>query len=232
MTGSIVHPYRHGSAERTVFGYRTADHPRLDRVQNGISAVCGVIAGAAILATTVLTVVEVLSRAIFESPLGWSVSFIEFYLLPATAFFGMVTAYRSGAHVAVGSVFNSLAPARRKILLLAGYLVVLAGMVALGYPGLQATVFSFTTGESPVPGSSELVIPSWVWRAIVPVSMSAGIVIVAIDLLRELLGPWTRPVTDYDPGDRPDQTPGHADETDGASPEYTAASAKEKEAVR
>lgn len=200
MTETIVHPFRQGSAERVTFGYKTEDHPQLDRVQNGISAVCGVIAGVSIVSIAVLTLIDVASRTLFSAPLGWTVAFIEQYLLTAGAFFGIVTAYRSGAHVAVVSIFNTLQPTARKVLLVTAYVITFAGMLALAFTGLSATLFSISTGESPVPGSSELVIPSWIWRSIVPTSMFLGAAVVAIDLGRELFSPWSRTTTDYDPG--------------------------------
>ncbi|EKT79833.1 hypothetical protein WSS_A25795 [Rhodococcus opacus M213] len=204
MTETTVHAFRDGTARRTTFGYITEDNPRLDRIQNAISAVCGSIATVSVLAIVLLTLVDLVARVLFSEPQGWSVTFIEYYLMTSTAFFGIVTAYRSGAHVAVVSLFSKLGPVPRKALLVLAYVVVIAGMAAIGVAGLSAAVFSWTSGESPVPGSSELRIPSWLWRSIVPISMAMGIVIVSIDLLREVFSPWTAPVTDYDPGDEVD----------------------------
>lgn len=201
---AIVHVGRHGAAQRTRFGYLTDDHPTLDRVQNAISAVCGTIAGVAVVAITVLTLAEAIGRSVFDAPLGWSVAFIEQYLLTAAAFFGLVTAYRGGAHVAVISLYEKARPPVQKALLVFAYLVVLVGLIAIGYAGLQGTLFAIDSGEAPVPGSSELGLPSWMWRSFVPMAALLGIVVVAIDLYRELTSPWTGPTTDYDPGDEVD----------------------------
>ncbi|MEV0064555.1 TRAP transporter small permease [Nocardia sp. NPDC050718] len=200
-TTTIVHPDRRGRAERTPFGYLTAEHPTLDRVQNMISAVSAVIAGVSIVAMVLITLADVVARSLFESPLGWSVSFIEMYLLTAAAFFGIVTAYRSGAHIAVVSLFNRTPPRGQKLLMIFAYLVVLVGLCALGWAGLMATVFAVEISEGPVPGSSELPIPGWLMWSIVPVSTGLGVILVVIDLARELFSPWDRTATDYDPGD-------------------------------
>lgn len=202
---TIVYAQPGARARRTTFGYTTESHPRLDRVQNSISMICGLISGACILAITALTLVETVSRTVFSTPLGWSVSLIELYLLPGMAFFGIVTAYRSGAHVAVTSAFRLMPPRVKKLLIVLAYIVVLIGMTALGVAGFEATLFSFGTGESPVPGSSELEAPSWLWRAIVPTSMALGLVVVFIDLAREVCSSWAYPSTDYDPGDDADR---------------------------
>ncbi|MBD0863137.1 TRAP transporter small permease subunit [Gordonia sp. zg691] len=204
MTEFLVHRTLRSSATPTNVGYLTEEHPRLDRLQNGISAICAVLAGASILAIVVLTLVEALSRTAFSSPLGWSVGFIEQYLLTATAFFGIVTAYRSGAHVAVVSVYNKLGERARKVCLIVSHSVVIIGMLAIGLAGLDATIFAITSGEGPVPGSSEIPLPSWVWRSIVPIAMAMGLVVVIIDLYRELFSPWDLPATHYDSGDAVD----------------------------
>lgn len=222
MTEITIHPFRHGTAQRTMFGYVTEDHPRLDRVQNAISGVCGVIAAGSILAIVILTLSEVIARTLFSSPQSWSVAFIEQYLMTATAFFGIVTAYRSGAHVAVVSLFGKLRPTAKKILLIFAYVVVLFGMLAIGLAGFTAAAFSMVSGETPVPGSSELALPSWLWRSMVPLSMALGIVVVFIDLVRELKAPWTGPVTDYEPGD----------EVDAAIDEIATLAPAQKEGVR
>jgi len=73
----IQHPFRRGSAHRTTFGYLTEDHPKLDRIQNAISAACGAAAAAAVLGIAVLTLWEVLCRTFFREPQGWVPGLIE-----------------------------------------------------------------------------------------------------------------------------------------------------------
>ncbi len=192
-------------ARRTTFGYVTSDHPTLDTVQNGISAFCATVSGAAIVAITTLTVLEVFTRTVFSAPLGWNVGFVEQYLMMAVAFFGTVTAYRSGAHVAVVTIFEKMPETVRKVLLLLAYLVILTGLVLLVYSGARAAHFSFITEEMPPPGMAELPWPTWWWKTIIPVASSLGIVVVAIDLYRELTAPRTRVVTDYEPGTTPEE---------------------------
>ncbi|MEV0685189.1 TRAP transporter small permease subunit [Nocardia sp. NPDC050378] len=208
---TIVHPFRQGAAQRTMFGYRTEEHPGLDRIQNGISAVCGVISGVAIVAIVVLTLIDVTLRTFFTITLGWSVAFIEMYLLTIVAFFGLVTAYRSGAHVAVTSLFYRMGVRLRKILLILAYLVLLLGMGALLVAGAEGLLFAIDIDEGPVRGSSELLIPGWVMRAILPLSMVLGMIVVLIDLARELIAPWNVTATDYDPGDAVENTTATSD---------------------
>lgn len=193
------------AVERTLFGYLTTQHRRLDRIQNLVSAVCGVLAGVSIVATTILVLIGIVARAVFNAPLGWSVGFIEMYLLTIAAFFGIVTAYRCGAHIAVVSLFNRLPGRAQKPLLLLTYAVLLISFGSLFWAGITGTLFALATGQGPVPGSSELVIPSWIMQAVVPTSMGLGFVVVCIDLFRELSSPWTTPSTNYEPGSESDE---------------------------
>lgn len=193
---------RRGStpAQRTIFGYVTHDHPRLDKVQNGVSAMCAAIAGTAIVIIAGLTALEVFTRSLFDSPLGWNVGFVEQYLMMAIAFFGTVTAYRAGAHVAVVTIFERTPPVVRKILLILTYLIIITGLAILVYSGTRAAHFSFVTSEMPPPGMAELPWPTWWWKSIIPIASVLGLVVVVIDLYRELTAPLTWVVTDYEPG--------------------------------
>lgn len=211
MTDPLVHPFRRGEAERTEFGYLTESHPRLDRVQNTISAICGYAAAAAIIIIVVLTLSEVVLRTFFNAPQGWTVAFIEKYMMTVIAFFGMVTAYRSGAHIAVATLFNKFPNRVRKVFLVLSHALVLLGMLAIGIAGVSSASFSFVTGEGPVPGAGELLWPSWIWRSFVPTAMILGSVLVAIDIYRELVAPIDMVATDYDPGEEIDQILAEAD---------------------
>jgi TRAP-type C4-dicarboxylate transport system permease small subunit len=201
MTALIQHPGRHGTAIRVPFGYVQTGSPRLERLQNNISLGCGYIAMACVLAITVITLAEVVARTFFNAPLGWSVSFIEQYLMTGTAFFGTVTAYRSGAHVAVVSLYAQFSQPVRKILILISYLLVMFGIGSVAISGWNSMAFSFGLGEATPPGMAELPLLVWWWKAMIPIAMGIGFIIVLIDFLREVFHPWSATVTDYDPGD-------------------------------
>lgn len=197
---TIVHRSGQVVATRTTFGYLTDSNPRLDRIQNLISAACGTVAGMASLAMVLLTLTELVTRNLFNTPLSWSVGLTEMYLLPIVAFFGIVTAYRAGAHIAVVTVFNSFPPIIRKCLILLSHLLVLLGFAILAWCGFAATQFAWEAGQGPIPGSSLILIPGWVMESIVPIASSLGAVIVCIDIYREISTAWTIVSTDYDAG--------------------------------
>lgn len=197
----ILKPNGPGRARRTSFGYETDDHPRLDGVENAISYAAGAVAGLAIVLMVVITCIEVVSRAVFGQPLGWNVSFTERYLLVGSAFFGIVTAYRTGSHVAVASIFGMLPLGVQKALQIMTHALVATIFALLFWYGLQATLSAAATGEIPPKGATELPIPEWIWRAFVPFGSVMGMAIAVIDLYRETTAPWRALATDYDPDD-------------------------------
>lgn len=198
---TIVHLDDLGHAEPTPFGFRTEDSPRLDRFQNTVSGVCGWIAGIAVIVLGILTCAEVFMRAAFHSPLGWNVSVTEKYLIPVIAFFGLVTAYRTGSHIAVTSLFAKFPPRVRKVALLVIHLIVLVVLVVALIAGWNIMMVAYDLGQEILPGLADVTTPDWTFRAIMPVSAALGIVIVGIDVYRELTSPWDHPYTDYDPGE-------------------------------
>lgn len=186
--------------QKTTFGYLTRDYPTLDRVQNAISALCGVIAGLSVVAMGVLTLIEVFSRTLLRAPVAWVPGFIEQPLMVAAAFFGLVTAYRSGAHVAIVSLFNRFSEPIQKVLLIFSYLVIIGCVTALMVSGWRAMAFSMQINEIMPPGMAELSVPMWIWKAIVPLSMALANIVVLIDLFREMITPWGSARTNYEPG--------------------------------
>ncbi|MFC8178791.1 TRAP transporter small permease [Rhodococcus sp. NPDC057297] len=191
-----------GSIRSTTFGYITDSHPRLDRFQNAVSAVAAVLAGTCVVVMAVLTCYEVFSRLAFDRPLGWNVSFTERYLMVGTSFFGTVTAYRTGSHVAVTGLVERLTVALRKPLRLITLIVVAVVFGLLFWFGLRAAIVSADLHEVPPVGATELRIPEWMWRSFVPAGSIMALAIVAVDLYREVTAPWSTVATEYDHEDR------------------------------
>ena len=199
--GFIVHYDNHGTAERSRYGYHTTDYPKLDQVQNLMSAISAWIAGISILALAVVTLAEVFFREFFSHPLGWNISLTEKYLLPLIAFFGFITAYRTGSHIAVETVFSKLPLRLQKLVLLAIHVIALISLAFLFIGGLNETLLAYSLSQRVLPGMADLPFYDWTYRIIVPVSAFMCALIVAIDIYREIASPWHRPFTDYDPGE-------------------------------
>lgn len=182
MTETILHV-----DERTM----TPPPPRdtaLVRVEKAISSVCAAIAGFSLVGITVLTVAEVISRNLASTPLGWNVAIVEQYLMMAMAFFGAVTACYAGAHIAVATVYDRFPEPVRRALTLLAHAIVLACFVLLVWAGTGAAWFSFRLDEAPVPGMAELPLPTWWWKAIMPVASILGAFIALCEIWHTLRG--------------------------------------------
>ena len=201
MTNVIVHPGHDGIGKRTTFGFITNDYPMLHKLQNAISGICAIIAAAAVVISGVLTILEVFMRAVLISPLGWNIGFSERYLMVAIAFFGLVTAYRTGSHIAVASLFGKFAPPVQKILMIVAELIIAATFLLLFLAGIEATSFSISIGERVPPGMADIPWASWTWRVMIPISALMGLIVVLIDIFREVTTSWSKPSTDYEPGE-------------------------------
>lgn len=185
----------------TAFGYTSDRYRRLDQIQNAISLICGIVAAASIFAIIVLTLLEVVMRTVFAAPQGWTTGLIEEALMVAAAFFGIVTAYRCGAHVAIVSFFNKMRAPIRKVVLLISYFIVIACFVLLATSGWRAMVFAFGMGYIVPPGMAELSVPIWIWMVSVPVASALGAIVVSLDIWKELASSWSSPTTDYPTND-------------------------------
>ncbi|KAB1503127.1 TRAP transporter small permease [Corynebacterium sp. 320] len=201
MPHLVIHPGHDGTATRTPYGFRTTDHPRLDKLQNAISAVCTWIAGAAIILLVLITAAEVFMREVLSHPLGWNISLTEKYLLPTIAFFGLIVAYRTSTHIAVETIFTKLPRPVQKIILVLIHASVAFSMVMLALAGWNETWMAFSLHHQTLPGMADLPLPDWTFRAIVPCAAILCAFLAAIDFYREVTTPWHRPFTDYDPGE-------------------------------
>lgn len=156
---NILHPNHHGTAVRSKFGYHTTDHPGLDKLQNFLSAISAWIAGGAVILLALVTLAEIAMREFFSSPLGWNISLTEKYLLPLIAFFGLVTAYRTGSHIAVQSLFSIFPNPVQKVALIGIHLVVLISLIFLFIGGWNEAIMTFSLKHATLPGMADLPIP-------------------------------------------------------------------------
>lgn len=182
----------------TTYGYVGSDFPKLDAFQNNISKMCASVAAAAIVGLVFITAAEVFFRVFFDKPLGWNIGVTEKYLLPLAGFLGVITAYRTGSHIAVSTIFSKLSPRMQKLLLILGYILILGTLISLLIAGWNEFLVSWNLNHRTLPGMSDLPLPDWTYRAIMPVACLLGIPLVAIDLYKELKTSWQFPATDYD----------------------------------
>lgn len=66
------------------------------------------IAGIMIIASMIITCVDVVMRYVFSSPMGWIFDFITLYLLPGSYFLAFSYALRNGSHLKVDYFRNKI----------------------------------------------------------------------------------------------------------------------------
>lgn len=178
-------------------GYRAGEASLpLRRVQQTITISAFTISALILTVMSVLTGVEVFMRYFFDLPLGWNVNFTEQYLMVGLAFFGVTVAYRTGAHVAVASVYDRLPAQTRKMVLLLSQAVIIAAVLPVLVNGAVAAGLSFELNETPAVGGSELPLSYGLWKSLVPIGSALLIATVFIDFVRELCSSWDGPQTE------------------------------------
>lgn len=181
-------------------GYRPGEAPNfLRRTQVAITIAAFAISALLLTLMAALTGVEVFMRYFFAKPLGWNVNFTEQYLMVGLAFFGITVAYRTGAHVAVASVYDRFPPRTKKAILVLSQAVIIAAALPILINGAVAAGFAFELNETPAVGGSELPISYGLWKSMVPIGGALLVITVLIDLLRELFSPWNTPLTEVAP---------------------------------
>lgn len=132
---------------------------------------------------TVVMVVEALARYALGSPLGWNISLIENFLLPGIVFLGLPWARTMGAHVSAGMVYERLPARVQRVSRGLALGIEMACYLALLISGLAIAITMAEIGAVPPPLSSQLFVPSWVWRSFLPLGAGAALVLVLIELV-------------------------------------------------
>lgn len=153
------------------------------------------IAGTALLAVAVVTLVDVVLRYGFNSPLVWSFPVISNYLLVLMYFLAVSDTQRCRTNVAVDFVVRRASPVLRRGFELASLLSMLlcAGLIA--YTGAELLIESIERKEI-LPG----VIQWQRWPTYLPIV--AGFLLLALRLLVDIARAASRPLGVDDP-DRP-----------------------------
>ncbi|GAA1096498.1 TRAP transporter small permease subunit [Nocardiopsis composta] len=151
---------------------------RVRRAVTRVEEAMMALAIAALAAMLVLMGAEVLMRYAFARPLGWSVAFIQDYLMVGMFYLGLSATYRTGAHVSVDVVYERLGPRVRLILDLLGQVLAFALFALVFYAGAETVREAVATNEIPPPGGGPLSWPSWTSYVLVP--LGSGVLLLRL----------------------------------------------------
>lgn len=123
------------------------------------------LAACATAAIMFVTVVDVIFRYFFNSPLIWSYELITNYFMPCGMFLALATTLQKGEHVNVDMVIRTLPERARNLVLLLTYVLV-GGFFALMFrEGAYRTAEAWSAGEAMV---GLIAWPIWASQIFVP----------------------------------------------------------------
>lgn len=145
----------------------------MQRTIHTIKLISVTLAGVAIVAMALVMLTETLMRYVFTNPLGWNISAVERIFMPMSVFLALPWLYMTAGHVTAELVYDRLPIAWRTGARIIGHLLLLLIAAALTYGGMVTVIDSFTLGDAPPPGSSEIPIPTWLWQLSQPAGTAA-----------------------------------------------------------
>lgn len=157
--------------------------PVIRAIRKGIVRASVWIASICTAIAALVMTLEAALRYISGNPLGWNISLIESFLLPAIVFLGLPWAYHEGAHVRAELVYDRLGPRLRKFCRGLSDTVMVLGSVFLICAGVAAAYYFFEIGAKPPPLSSAVPIPTWITYSLMPLGVAASLVVALIDVV-------------------------------------------------
>lgn len=157
---------------------------RIGRWIARVEDVCIAGSALALAAMMLLIVAEVVFRYLLGSPLGWTLGFVEDYLMVAFFFLAISYTFRVGGHVSIDLLVRRLPPKARRILAVVGNVLSLAFFALVCYAGILLTRGAWLNSEIPPPGGADLSWPTWTSYIFVPI----GALVLALRLLHAVAG--------------------------------------------
>lgn len=136
----------------------------ISRVENLWAAVACI----ALLLMMLITVIDVVLRYVFNSPLEWSSDIVSRYLLVSAFFLTLSYALRKDVHVGIDFVFRRLPARSRRILAVVGNVSSLFFFSMILIAGVTVTWEAWSSQEVPFGG---LTWPTWTSYVFVPLGV-------------------------------------------------------------
>ncbi|PSK89659.1 TRAP-type mannitol/chloroaromatic compound transport system permease small subunit [Murinocardiopsis flavida] len=162
---------------------------RAERAITGIENALATLAALALGAMLLVMVAEVVMRYILSAPLGWTVGFVQDYLMVAVFFLGLSYSYRTGAHVTIDFVYRRQGPRGRLAMALIGDVLSFALFALVFAAGVATTAHAWTLGEIPAPGGGALSWPVWTSHVFVPLGCGVLLLRLAATIAAHRSGP-------------------------------------------
>lgn len=152
----------------------------------------GILSGFATLLITVVVVLDVAGRALFNAPIPGGNEFSEL-LLVGMIFLGLAAAQQQRQHFAIEIAVHRLGPGARRWVELAGWLLSLAIVALLAWLSGKQAWTSFLRDEA---SYGTVAFPIWPARIVLALGLALLALQLAIDIVRLLRGERSRPESD------------------------------------
>jgi TRAP-type C4-dicarboxylate transport system permease small subunit len=125
--------------------------------------------GLALAGMMLVTVVDVVVRYTWNSPLGWSQELITYYLLPAAFFLALAHTLREDGHIKITILDRFLSARTRWVMSTGGHVLSAVLFALVAWKGFEKTGEAWRAG-SVYPGYFSW--PTWISLAFVPVGVT------------------------------------------------------------
>lgn len=155
---------------------------RIGRVSIFVLKVVGVLA---IFAVMLQTIVNVMSRQLFNQPVQHTTELVSYWYLPAMVFLGYIIAKDRDEHIDAPLLFDRLAPASQRVLRIVTDVLVVAACLLFVVFTFEEAMHGFEVRETV--GATTLIL--WPVMFLIPVAFAGLTVQYAIDIVRALAHP-------------------------------------------
>jgi TRAP-type C4-dicarboxylate transport system permease small subunit len=156
----------------------TAPRYSARRILDRFYAVCGVLAGAALVAILVCVVIQVVAR-VLRMVVPWTAEFAG-YALAASAFLALASTFRNGGHIRVDLLVSRLTGRTRQAVEL---FCLVVGSLVVGYFAWHMAVMTWQSYAFNEMGQGSLAVPLWIPQSV----MAFGVVALAVQMLDNLI---------------------------------------------
>lgn len=168
-----------------------------DRTWRGVEGACAYVAAILIATAMVLTVVEVLSRKLFNAPLPGVIDMFDLGMA-AVAFLGASYCQRTGGHVRMEMVVRRLSGRSLWVVESLTALLAFGFITAVGFASAEAVARAYRVGDS----TMDLLLPVWPSKVLVTLALfvlAVRLALQCLDSIRLVVFPQSTPIVALPP---------------------------------
>jgi TRAP-type C4-dicarboxylate transport system permease small subunit len=155
----------------------------VDRLGEGLTQFVLAVAGVSLLGIVVVNGANVIARYLVRSPFPWAEELMQFMMILAVFAAAIAVTWRN-LHIRIDTFVEQASPALRRIALVFGTIVSIAGIMTVVFFSFRVVVLLYELDQH----SDALNIPSWIPQSFVPIGLGTIALIMGIKLVQALAG--------------------------------------------